>query len=160
MIHLAHASFEKPACFSFRSFCLPRNNRGATKRTPHTTHILLTLLTLRPLANPPPPLSLSSPPQIDASGRVIDLDANASRLHIIEKEFVFAERQAFNRLGEEEEMRRRVQLKRHQALDKARREEKLVRMKEDRTIRRDIVQATREAMGLVQKETKQITKGK
>lgn len=70
--------------------------------------------------------------QIDKAGRVIDLDKNKSKLHIIEKEFQSAERAEEMRQREEEEMRRRVQLKRHQALDKARKEEKLIRIKEDR----------------------------
>jgi hypothetical protein len=87
--------------------------------------------------------------QIDGAGRVIDLDKNKSKLHIIEKEFDHAERGEEARQKEEMEMRRRVQLKRHQALDKARKEEKLIRMKEDRKIRQEIVAATREAQGLV-----------
>ncbi|GMI48531.1 hypothetical protein TrCOL_g5183 [Triparma columacea] len=86
--------------------------------------------------------------QIDKAGRVIDLDKNKSKLHIIEKEFQSAERAEEMRQREEEEMRRRVQLKRHQALDKARKEEKLIRIKEDRKIRQEIVLATREAQGL------------
>lgn len=87
--------------------------------------------------------------QIDKAGRVIDLDKNKSKLHIIEKEFRHAERAEELRQKEEEEMRRRVQLKRHQALDKARKEEKLIRIKEDRKIRQEIVMATREAQGLL-----------
>ena len=63
--------------------------------------------------------------QIDRAGRVIDLDKNKSKLHIIEKEFDHAEREEELRQREEMEMRRRVQLKRHQALDKARKEEKV-----------------------------------
>ncbi|GMH70169.1 hypothetical protein TL16_g08298 [Triparma laevis f. inornata] len=87
--------------------------------------------------------------QIDKAGRVIDLDLNKSKLMIIEKEFRNAERGERERQKEEEEMRRRVQLKRHQALDKARKEEKLIRIKEDRKIRQEIVMATREAQGLI-----------
>jgi hypothetical protein len=86
--------------------------------------------------------------QIDRGGRVIDLEANKGRLHIIEKEFAFAEREEDSRQKEEVEMRRRVQIKRHQALDRARAEEKLIRMKEDRNIRREIGSAMREAQGL------------
>ena len=48
-----------------------------------------------------------------------------------------------------QEMRRRVQLKRHAALERARREERLIRMKEDRKIRQEIVLAIGEATGLV-----------
>ena len=87
--------------------------------------------------------------QIDKAGRVIDLDLNKSKLQIIEKEFANAEKAEQMRQREEEEMRRRVQLKRHQALDKARKEEKLIRIKEDRKIRQEIVLATREAQGLI-----------
>ena len=87
--------------------------------------------------------------QIDNAGRVIDLDRNKSKLHIIEKEFDKAEKKELRRQRDEEEMRRRVQLKRHQALERARREERLIRMKEDRKIRREIVLAIGEATGLV-----------
>jgi len=87
--------------------------------------------------------------QIDRAGRVIDLDRNKSKLHIIEKEFEHAEKAEELRQKDEAEMRRRVQLKRTQALGKARKEEKLIRMKEDRKMRQDIVLATREAQGLL-----------
>ena len=87
--------------------------------------------------------------KIHSNKLVIDLDRNASKLHIIEKEFQNAERAEESRQKEEGEMRRRVQLKRNQALQKARREEKLIRMKEDRKIRQEIVLATREAQGLL-----------
>jgi len=87
--------------------------------------------------------------QIDKAGRVIDLDKNASKLHIIEKEFLHAEKTESDRQKDEAEMRRRVQLKRGQALEKARKEEKLIRMKADRRIRQEIVMATREAQGLL-----------
>jgi hypothetical protein len=87
--------------------------------------------------------------QIDKAGRVIDLDRNKSKLCIIEKEFSHAEAMEEIRQRDEAEMRRRVQLKRAQALEKARKEERLIRMKADRKIRQEIVLATREAMGLL-----------
>jgi len=48
----------------------------------------------------------------------------------------------------EEEMRHRVQQKRHQALDRARRQDKLHKMKEDRVIRREIISANKESFGI------------
>ena len=42
----------------------------------------------------------------------------------------------------------RVQQKRHEALERARQEERLLKMKEDRNIRRQIVAATRESYGI------------
>lgn len=42
--------------------------------------------------------------QIDKAGRVIDLDKNASKLHIIEKEFQNAERAEGRRQRDEEEV--------------------------------------------------------
>ena len=42
----------------------------------------------------------------------------------------------------------RVQQKRHAALERARSQEKLAKMKEDRLIRREIVAATRESYGI------------
>ncbi len=90
------------------------------------------------------------------------MDKNKSKLHIIEKEFDHAARNEEMRQKEEAEMRRRVQLKRHQALEKARKAEKLIRMKEDRKIRQEIVLATREAQGLLipSPSTKKLVKKK
>lgn len=86
--------------------------------------------------------------QIDRNGRVIDLEKNKSKLHIIEQEFKSAERIEYWRQKEEEDMRYRVQQKRHAALERARSQEKLAKLKEDRGIRREIVAATRESFGL------------
>lgn len=86
--------------------------------------------------------------QIDKSGRVIDLERNKSKLNIIEREFKVAEKTEYWRQKEEEEMRYRVQQKRHAALDRARAQEKLMKMKEDRQIRQEIVSATRESYGI------------
>jgi hypothetical protein len=60
---------------------------------------------------------------------------NKAKLSIIEQEFSHAEKSEYWRQKEEEEMRRRVQLKRHQMLDQVRRDDKLIKMKEDRKIR-------------------------
>merc|ERR1712216_813314 len=70
---------------------------------------------------------------------------NKSKLQIIDQEFKAAERMEYWRQKEEEEMRYRVQKKRHQALDRARQQEKLMKMKDDRRIRQEIVLATRES---------------
>ena len=43
--------------------------------------------------------------QIDAGGRIIDLEANKAKLSIIEQEFKAAEQEELERLKEEEEMR-------------------------------------------------------
>ena len=43
--------------------------------------------------------------QIDYEGRVIDLDKNKAKVAIIEKEFELAEREEFQRMQEEQEMR-------------------------------------------------------
>eukprot|EP00613_Pedinella_sp_CCMP2098_P004373 CAMPEP_0171621736 /NCGR_PEP_ID=MMETSP0990-20121206/16794_1 /TAXON_ID=483369 /ORGANISM="non described non described, Strain CCMP2098" /LENGTH=129 /DNA_ID=CAMNT_0012187337 /DNA_START=180 /DNA_END=569 /DNA_ORIENTATION=- len=86
--------------------------------------------------------------QIDRNGRVIDLEKNKSKLHIIEQEFKSAERIEYWRQKEEEDMRYRVQQKRHAALERARSQEKLSKLKEDRSIRREIISATRESFGL------------
>lgn len=81
--------------------------------------------------------------QIDRAGRVIDMDRSKSKLHIIEQEFKAAEKLEYWRKREEDDMRHRVQQKRHEALERSRRHEKLVRMKEDREIRNEIVKAAR-----------------
>lgn len=81
--------------------------------------------------------------QIDKAGRVIDLERNKSKFHIIEQEFKAAERLEFWRKKEESEMRHRVQQKRHEALSRSRRSERLLKMKEDRRIRQEIVRAAR-----------------
>ncbi len=85
---------------------------------------------------------------IDANGRVINLEKNKSKLHIIDQEFKAAERAERWRREEEEEMRRRVQQKRYETLEKARRLERLERIKEDREIRRQIVAASRDLLNI------------
>jgi hypothetical protein len=80
---------------------------------------------------------------IDREGRVLDLNKNKSKLHIIEQEFKFAEKAEAMRQVEEEEMRRRVQKSRYDTLDKARQVDRLSKMKQDRRIRQEILRATR-----------------
>ena len=68
--------------------------------------------------------------QIDAAGRVIDMSKNASKFAIIDQEFKAAEKLEYWRKKEEAEMRHRVQMKRHEALARARRAEKMAKAKE------------------------------
>eukprot|EP00514_Thraustochytrium_sp_LLF1b_P006480 CAMPEP_0184529748 /NCGR_PEP_ID=MMETSP0198_2-20121128/12563_1 /TAXON_ID=1112570 /ORGANISM="Thraustochytrium sp., Strain LLF1b" /LENGTH=172 /DNA_ID=CAMNT_0026921827 /DNA_START=162 /DNA_END=676 /DNA_ORIENTATION=- len=85
---------------------------------------------------------------IDANGRVIDLDKNKSKLHIIEQEFKAAEKQEYWRRKEEEEFRRRVQSKRYETLEKIKRAERLSKIKEDRAIRQQILEASRSILSV------------
>jgi hypothetical protein len=88
---------------------------------------------------------------IDKSGRVVDLEKCKSKLYIIDQEFKHAEKAEYWRQKEEEEIRKRVQMKRHGALSKNRQDDKLNKIKEDRRIRQEIVAATRESAGGVPK---------
>lgn len=81
---------------------------------------------------------------IDTTGRVIDMEKHKGKIAIIEQEFKNAEKAEYIREKEEHDMRHRVQLKRHLALDESRRQERLFKMKEDRSIRKEIVKASRE----------------
>ncbi|GBG23821.1 Hypothetical Protein FCC1311_000412 [Hondaea fermentalgiana] len=85
---------------------------------------------------------------IDGNGRVVNLDKNKSKLFIIEQEFKAAERAQALRRKEEEEMRHRVQQKRIEMLEKARRAERLQRIKEDREIRQQIMATSRSALSI------------
>lgn len=82
---------------------------------------------------------------IDANGRVLDVDHSTAKLRVIEREFREAEKQEILRLKDEEEMRRRVQMKRLEALELARRQERFQRMKEDREMAKTIVSVLRNA---------------
>jgi hypothetical protein len=86
--------------------------------------------------------------QIDRNGRVINLERARGKLHIIEQEFKQAEHSQQWREKEEAGVRQRVQAARHAALDRARREAQIARLKEDRRMRGDIVRASNEAQGL------------
>ena len=76
---------------------------------------------------------------IDYQGRVIDVDASKSKLAVIEREFRNAEKAEFQRMRDEAEMRRRVQKKRHEALEVSRRQEMIAKVHQDRKIRREIL---------------------
>ena len=108
-------------------------------------------------------------PQIDREGRVIDYERAKGKVAIIEQEFKSAEKEELQRLREEIELRvsafmvyslfsapslaslapllpysqRRVQKKRHEALEFARTKEKMAKIKEDRRIRNQLIQLTR-----------------
>jgi len=72
---------------------------------------------------------------IDREGRVIDQEKNKSKLFIIEQEFKHAEKEEFWRLKEEAEFRRRIQIKRHEALEQARRTQRISDLKAERSAR-------------------------
>lgn len=90
---------------------------------------------------------------IDANGRVIDTEKNKSKLFIIEQEFKNAEKAEYWRKKEEEEMRRRVRLKRQETIELARRAERLRKIKEDREIQKQIVNATQSLYEVSVKKT-------
>eukprot|EP00164_Ancoracysta_twista_P005618 GFYU01007703.1.p1 GENE.GFYU01007703.1~~GFYU01007703.1.p1 ORF type:complete len:247 (-),score=33.35 GFYU01007703.1:208-948(-) len=79
---------------------------------------------------------------IDKQGRVIDAEKNKSKLYIIEQEFKSAERAELQRKKDEEEMRRRIQLKRHEAIEQARNAERMAKLKEDRRRRQEYIRTT------------------
>jgi len=72
---------------------------------------------------------------IDRDGRVIDQGKNKSKLFVIEQEFKHAEKEEFWRLKEEAEFRRRIQIKRHEALEQARRTQRIADLKSERKAR-------------------------
>ncbi|KAE8891333.1 hypothetical protein PF010_g11592 [Phytophthora fragariae] len=80
---------------------------------------------------------------IDQRGRIVDLDKQKSKLFIIDQEFKLAEEAERKKQREEDELRRRVQTKRHDALNNARQREKLLQLKEEKKIAREIVQAAK-----------------
>mmetsp|Transcript_1369 Transcript_1369/g.2218 ORF Transcript_1369/g.2218 Transcript_1369/m.2218 type:complete len:240 (-) Transcript_1369:24-743(-) len=98
--------------------------------------------------------------QIDRSGRVIDLDKNKAKLHIIEQEFSAAQKLEETRLREEEEMRMRVQQKRFAVLEKARADDSLRKMKEDKALRKEIMRAYHESRGVTHTPTRGDPRGK
>ncbi|CEG50088.1 uncharacterized protein PHALS_07815 [Plasmopara halstedii] len=80
---------------------------------------------------------------IDQCGRIVDLDKQKSKLFIIDQEFKLAEEAERKKQREEEELRRRVQLRRHDALCDAHQREKMMQLKEEKKIAREIVQVTK-----------------
>jgi hypothetical protein len=81
--------------------------------------------------------------QIDRHGRVIDLDKNKSKIHILEREFSRAEAVEESRQKDELEMRYRVQRKRFEELERVRKEEVLHKLKHDRMLSKEIITTMR-----------------
>lgn len=77
--------------------------------------------------------------QIDSHGRVIDYEKNKSKLHILEREFKEAEKVEEKRQQEEREMRHRVQRKRFNELERAKKSEILERLKAERELSNEII---------------------
>eukprot|EP00944_MAST-04C_sp_MAST-4C-sp1_P006227 g6227.t1 len=90
---------------------------------------------------------------IDSEGRVVDLDKAKGKVAIILQEFKNAERAEEMRMKEEAEMRRRVQKKRHETLERGRRAERLLKIKDDRRIRLEILEAARGVVEVPNVET-------
>jgi len=86
---------------------------------------------------------LYSTGQIDRHGRVIDLDKNKSKLHVLEREFTRAESIEERRQKDELEMRYRVQRKRFNELERVRKEEILHKLKHDRDLSKEIINTMR-----------------
>ena len=82
---------------------------------------------------------LFSSGQIDRHGRVIDLDRQKSKLNILEREFRAAQMTEEKRHQDEMDMRYRVQKKRFEELESARREEAIMRTKLQKEIGREII---------------------
>ena len=80
---------------------------------------------------------------IDREGRVLDIEKQKSKLFIIEQEFKSAEKAETMRLREEADMRQRVQSMRHETLERGRRAEQLMKIKDDRRIRSEILRAAK-----------------
>lgn len=80
---------------------------------------------------------------IDREGRVLDIDKSKSKIFIIEQEFAAAEKAETMRMRDEAEMRRRVQRKRHETLERGRRAERLIKIKDDRRVRSEILRAAK-----------------
>ena len=78
---------------------------------------------------------------IDHEGRVLDLEKAKSKLFIIDQEFETAEKAERRARREEEELRRRVQKKRLEMIERAKIVDRLSKIKEDKRIRREIHQA-------------------
>lgn len=80
---------------------------------------------------------------IDQRGRIVDLEKQKNKLSIIEQEFKLAEQMERRKEKEEDEIRRRVQMKRLTSLQETRQREKLLQLKEEKKIAREIVQAAK-----------------
>lgn len=91
---------------------------------------------------------------IDREGRVLDIEKQKSKLFIIEQEFKAAEKAEVMRLREEQDMRERVQAKRHETLERGRRAEQLMKSKDDRRIRSEILRAAKGEVSVPPVKTK------
>eukprot|EP01038_Epipyxis_sp_PR26KG_P004467 gene4467-6317_t len=95
--------------------------------------------------------------QIDRNGRVIDMEKNKSKLFILEREFKEAEKIEERRQKEEMEMRYRVQKKRFNEIENARKQEILERLKAERDLSKEIVSTLRlAASGSINKDSSAI----
>ena len=74
---------------------------------------------------------------------MLDIDKSKSKIFIIEQEFAAAEKAEAMRMRDEAEMRRRVQRKRHETLERGRRAERLMKIKDDRRVRSEILRAAK-----------------
>jgi hypothetical protein len=97
---------------------------------------------------------------IDREGRVLDIEKQKSKLFIIEQEFKAAEKAEAMRLREEADMRQRVQAKRHETLERGRRAERLMKSKDDRRIRSEILRAAKGEVTVPTTTTEKKTKRK
>jgi hypothetical protein len=88
---------------------------------------------------------LYSTGQIDRHGRIIDQKKNISKVQILEREFKEAERIEEQRLKDEMEMRYRVQRKRFNDLERTRKEDILLKIKQDRDLSKEIIATVKAA---------------
>ena len=79
--------------------------------------------------------------QIDRHGRVIDLKRNAGKIAVLEREFKEAEKVEERRYREEMEMRYRVQKKRFDELERTRKDDVLMKLKQDHELSKEILGA-------------------
>lgn len=95
--------------------------------------------------------------QIDRHGRVIDLDRNKSKIHILEREFSRAEAVEERRQNDELEMRYRVQRKRFEELERVRKDEILQKLKHDRMLSKEIITTMRSSTSSTRKPMKRLS---
>jgi len=87
--------------------------------------------------------------QIDKIGRVINIECNKSKLSIIEKEFVKAEKIERDKQRDEAEARRQIRIRRLRVIENSQKLARVYHAKENSNIQREIVTATNEAKGLI-----------
>ena len=79
--------------------------------------------------------------QIDSTGRILHLDRQRSKLNIIEREFERVDKEMHFKERDEADIRHRVQVRRMAMLEEFRRKERLERIKQDRSMCKEIVSA-------------------